>query len=103
MVNDEPLRAANFLRRIDDDIFPLTKEELVAHIVRQGADEDVVATFERLPEEEITDPHQVSRGFGELELELRREERERALAEPYAIEKRATAMANGEPLRAANF
>ena len=84
MANDEPLRAAYFLRRIDDDIFPLTKEELIAHVVRQGANEDVVATFERLPEEEVTDPHQLSRAFGELEIELRREERERALAEPLA-------------------
>jgi hypothetical protein len=100
MANDKPLRAATFLEGID---LPAHKDDLIEHVRRQGADEDVVATLERLPDKEIEGPFELSRALGEIEIEIGREEREQALTEPLAREKEETAMANDKPLRAATF
>ena len=81
MANDTPLRAATFLEGID---LPANKGDLIEHVRQQGADEDVVATLERLPAQTFEGPFELSRALGELEIEIGREERERAPAEPLA-------------------
>src|SRR5215211_2315146 len=90
MANDMPLHVANFLGGI---AYPVSKADLIDHVRQQGADEDVVATLERLPDQTFREPFELSGAFGELEIGRE----ERAFAEPLA------AQGTWETLHVANF
>src|SRR5215211_5162372 len=79
MANDMPLHVANFLGGI---AYPVSKADLIDHVRQQGADEDVVATLERLPDQTFREPFELSGAFGELEIGRE----ERAFAEPLAAQ-----------------
>ena len=58
-----PIEVQNFLAGVS---YPLSTEDLVSEAARQGADERIRATLERLPAQQFNTPAEVSSAIGEL-------------------------------------
>jgi hypothetical protein len=58
-----PIEVQKFLKHVD---YPMTKEELVHEAEIEGADEIVINTLERLPEQKFTSPIVVSQAIGQI-------------------------------------
>ena len=59
-----PIQIQKFLKGVD---YPASKSDLLENADRQGADEDVRATLEQLPDEEFETPADVSQAIGKIE------------------------------------
>lgn len=64
MAHVNPIQVQKFLKGVD---YPATKGDLLANAQSMGADENVRATLERLPDEQFQTPADVSQAIGELE------------------------------------
>ena len=59
-----PIEVQRFLKGVD---YPVSKAQLLRQAAQAGADEQVRATLERLPEQEYQSPTDVSEAIGQLE------------------------------------
>ncbi len=59
-----PIQIQKYLKGID---YPASKGDLLANAEREGADEDVRATLEQLPDEEYQTPADVSKALGNID------------------------------------
>ena len=59
-----PIQIQKYLKGID---YPASKSDLLANAEREGADEDVRATLEQLPDEEYQTPADVSKALGNID------------------------------------
>ena len=59
-----PIQIQKFLKGVD---YPASKSDLLENAERQGADEDVRARLEQLPEEEFETPADVSQALGKID------------------------------------
>lgn len=64
MAKANPVQVQKDLKGVD---YPVSKQELLEHAKHQGADENVCATLEQLPEQQYGTPAEVSKAIGELE------------------------------------
>ncbi|MDP9374906.1 MAG: DUF2795 domain-containing protein [Chloroflexota bacterium] len=64
MAKVNPIQAQKFLKGMD---YPASKEDLVKHAEKQGADENVRSALEQLPEEQYETPADVSQALGKIE------------------------------------
>ena len=58
-----PVMAQKFLKGVD---YPASKEDLVRTAQEQGADERIMQTLERLPEQRFEGPQAVTKAIGEI-------------------------------------
>lgn len=59
-----PIQIQKFLKGVD---YPASKSDLLKNAEREGADEDVRATLQRLPDEEYESPADVSQALGNID------------------------------------
>lgn len=59
-----PVQVQKFLKSVD---YPASKQDLINVAKKEGADENVLATLELLPDREYDGPVGVSREIGKLE------------------------------------
>jgi hypothetical protein len=59
-----PIQMQKFLKGVD---YPARKEELLANAEELGADDEVRATLDRLPDQEYETPADVSKALGNLD------------------------------------
>lgn len=59
-----PIQMQKYLKGVD---YPARKQDLLKRAKQEGADENVVATIERLPDEEFETPADVSKAFGKID------------------------------------
>lgn len=59
-----PIQMQKYLKGMD---YPAGKKELLEHAKKSGADENVCATLERLPDEQYDTPAEVSKAVGKIE------------------------------------
>ncbi len=64
MAKVNPIQAQKFLKGMD---YPASKDDLVKHAEKQGADENVRSALEQLPEEQYETPADVSQALGKIE------------------------------------
>ncbi|MCC5637512.1 DUF2795 domain-containing protein [Nostoc sp. CHAB 5844] len=65
MAKANPVEIQKHLKGID---YPASKEELVKHAQKQGADRKVLSLLEQLPDdEEFENPTDVNKAIGEIE------------------------------------
>jgi hypothetical protein len=64
MANVNPRDVEKSLKGID---FPAKKEDLVKHAQQHGADQEVVQTIKKLPEEEFHNAADVTKAIGEMD------------------------------------
>lgn len=58
-----PIQLQKFLKGVD---YPADKQTLIDTARREGADENVCATLEQLPDDEFQTPAEVSQAFGAM-------------------------------------
>lgn len=58
-----PIQIQKFLSGLD---YPVGKQDIIKKAKSEGADKNVLATLERLPEQEYSSPVAVSRAVGQL-------------------------------------
>ncbi len=68
MAAGSPAQIQKNLKGMDS---PASKQDLLEHAKQQGADEDVCATLEQLPEQQYGNAADVSKAIGEVEEKLR--------------------------------
>ncbi len=59
-----PIQIQKFLKGVD---YPASKSDLLTNAEREGADADVRAALERLPDEEYESPADVSQALGNID------------------------------------
>jgi hypothetical protein len=59
-----PVQLQKFLGGLD---YPASKDEVVEHARREGADEQVLSTLRELPADEFNSPNDVSEAAGKVE------------------------------------
>ncbi len=59
-----PIQLQKFLKKVD---YPATKGELIDAAKKEGADQRVIETLQRLPDREYDGPVGVSKAVGEFE------------------------------------
>lgn len=59
-----PIQIQKFLEGM---VYPASKEQIIQYAEQQGADEDIIGTLQRLPEEEYETPADVNEAIGKLE------------------------------------
>jgi hypothetical protein len=65
MAKVNPIQVQKDLKGVD---YPVSKEDLIKHAKKQGADENVISTLEQLSdEEEFETPADVSKAIGAIE------------------------------------
>ena len=64
MAKVNPIQVQKFLKGVD---YPASKQDLLAHLEREGADEDVRSTLQQLPDESFQTPADVSEAIGKIE------------------------------------
>jgi len=64
MAKSNPIQLQKHLKGVD---YPASKEDLIAHAKKQGADEDALSTLQQLPDEQYETPADVSKAVGEIE------------------------------------
>lgn len=63
MPHVNPIQIQKFLKGVD---YPASKEALIENAKNMGADENVCASLEQLPDEDFQTPAEVSQAFGKL-------------------------------------
>lgn len=64
MAKVNPIQMQKYLKGMD---YPASKQQLLEHAKREGADDNVCATLERLPDDEYETPAEVSKAVGKIE------------------------------------
>ncbi|MBW4498233.1 MAG: DUF2795 domain-containing protein [Scytonema hyalinum WJT4-NPBG1] len=64
MAKVNPIQLQKHLKGVD---YPASKEQLVQHAQKQGADENAISVLQQLPDEEYESPTDVSEAVGEIE------------------------------------
>jgi hypothetical protein len=64
MAKVNPIQLQKYLKGID---YPASKQDLLERAKQEGADENVCATLEQLPDEEYETPADVSKAVGAVE------------------------------------
>jgi hypothetical protein len=64
MAKVNPIQLQKHLKGMD---YPASKEDLLNHAKKQGADENALSVLEQLPDEEYETPADVSKAVGEVE------------------------------------
>ena len=64
MAKVNPIQLQKHLKGVD---YPASKEQLVQHARKQGADENAISVLQQLPDEEYESPTDVSEAVGEIE------------------------------------
>lgn len=59
-----PIQVQKYLNNVD---YPASKQDLMKTAEREGADDDIRSTLERLPDETYDSPVDVSQAIGKLE------------------------------------
>ena len=59
-----PVQVQKYLKGID---YPCTKDDLVKTAEREGADDDIIQTLEKMPEDKFNSPNDVSQAIGKIE------------------------------------
>lgn len=59
-----PIQVQRFLKKVD---YPASKGELIEAAKKEGADERVIETLQRIPERKYDGPVGVSKAIGEFE------------------------------------
>ncbi len=59
-----PIQLQKFLKQVD---YPATRQELIDAAKKEGADQRVIETLQRLPDREYDGPVGVSKAVGEFE------------------------------------
>jgi hypothetical protein len=60
MAHANPIQIQKFLKGVD---YPATKKELIENAKKAGADENILASLEQLPDKEFQTPADVSEEF----------------------------------------
>jgi len=63
MAKVNPIQVAKFLKGVD---YPTSKADLIKRAEQNGADEQVRATLEQLPDQKFSSPTDVSKGIGAI-------------------------------------
>jgi hypothetical protein len=63
MVHVNPIQVQTYLKGVD---YPASKQTLIDKAKSMGADENICASLEQLPDEDFQTPADVSQAFGEL-------------------------------------
>ena len=64
MATVNPVQVQKYLKGVD---YPASKNDLLNQARAEGADQDVLATLERLPDETFQSPADVSEAIGRIE------------------------------------
>lgn len=64
MAKVNPIQLQKHLKGVD---YPASKQELIAHAKKQGADEEAISALEQMPDEQYETPTDVSRAIGDTE------------------------------------
>ncbi|WP_035984979.1 DUF2795 domain-containing protein [Leptolyngbya sp. KIOST-1] len=64
MATVNPIQVQKFLKGMD---YPASKQDVVDHAKKQGADENVCSTLERMSDQEFETPADVSKAIGEID------------------------------------
>ena len=64
MARVSPIEAQKFLSGVD---YPATREQIVEHAEREGADEEIRSALEQIPDREYDGPNAVSAELGRVE------------------------------------
>lgn len=64
MAKVNPIQVQKNLKGVD---YPISKDDLIKHAQKHGADDNVISTLEQLSEEEFETPADVSKAIGEIE------------------------------------
>ena len=64
MAKVNPIQLQKHLKGVD---YPASKEQLIEHAQKQGADENAISVLQQLPDEEYESPTDVSEAVGEIE------------------------------------
>ncbi len=59
-----PVQLQKYLKGLD---YPASKDEIVGHAERHGADQNALGTLRRLPDEKYQTPADVSQAVGKIE------------------------------------
>jgi hypothetical protein len=59
-----PIQLQKHLKGID---YPVSKQQLIEHAKKHGADENAMEVFEQLPDQEYETPAEVSKAIGQIE------------------------------------
>lgn len=63
MAKVNPIQLQKDLKGVD---YPVSKQDLINHAKKHGADENVKSVLEQLPDQEYDNPTSVSKAVGEL-------------------------------------
>jgi hypothetical protein len=64
MARVNPIQVEKFLKGVD---YPARKADLIKHAQQNGADKEVQATLEQLPDQQYQTPADVSKAIGKIE------------------------------------
>ena len=64
MAKTNPIQVQKFLGGLN---YPVRKEDLIQHARDKGADDNVIATLDAIPDEEFETPADVSKAIGQAE------------------------------------
>lgn len=64
MAKVNPIQVQKFLSGID---YPASKQDLVQKARQEGADQDVIATLEKMPGDRFNSPNDVSEAIGKID------------------------------------
>jgi hypothetical protein len=64
MAHANPIQVQKFLSGMN---YPANKDEIVKHARSRGADDNIMDTLERLPDDDFETPADVSKAIGKIE------------------------------------
>ncbi|MDD5462965.1 MAG: DUF2795 domain-containing protein [Methylococcales bacterium] len=64
MTTANPIQVQKFLVGVD---YPVRKEKIIEHAKAKGADDNVLQTLQKLPDENFETPADVSKAIGQIE------------------------------------
>jgi hypothetical protein len=64
MAKVNPIQLQKHLKGVD---YPASKEQLIQHAQKQGADENAIAALQQIPDQEYEAPTDVSQAVGDVE------------------------------------
>jgi hypothetical protein len=64
MAKVNPIQLQKHLKGVD---YPASKEQLIEHAQKQGADENAISVLQQIPDQEYDTPTDVSAAVGDIE------------------------------------
>lgn len=64
MAKVNPIQLQKHLKGVD---YPASKEQLIEHAQKQGADENAISVLQQIPDQEYETPTDVSAAVGDIE------------------------------------